>query len=132
MAALLPVLEVSGPNGERFRVELAKDRLTIGRFRAYNDVGLEPDPQQLVTRRAHCVIERDTDSWWIIDNGSVNRTFLWRDESMEVVNGRAALEDGDAVRILGMLTEDGAPIYWDLVFHDPLKTNPVSQDRSAV
>ncbi len=132
MAGLLPVLKVHGPCGERFTVELAKDRLTIGRFRELNDIGLEPDPQQLITRRAHCVIERDADTWWIIDNGSVNRTFVQREDRMEVVEGRKDIEDGDSIRILGMLTESGDPVYWDLVFHDPLRTHPVTQDLSTV
>ncbi len=123
LTGLLPVLEVHGPNHESFTVELVKDRITIGRFGQFNDVGLEPDPQQLITRKAHCVLERKADSWWIIDNGSVNRTFVVRDRGMEAVNGCATIQDGEAIRILGLLTENGEPIYWELCFHDPLKTN---------
>jgi hypothetical protein len=126
LKALLPTLEVQGPNGEKFTVELVRDRATIGRFREFNDVGLEPDPQQLVTRKAHCVIERETDTWWIIDNGSVNRTFVRREQNIEVVNGRLPIQDGDIIRILGLLTEDGEPIYWELTFRDPLRTQRVT------
>jgi len=130
--ALLPKLKISGPNGERYEIELAKDRVTIGRFGEFNDVGLEPDPQQLITRKAHCVIEREADTWWIIDNGSVNRTFLRRGQHVEVVQGRAPVQDGDAIRILGMLYENDEPAYWELIFHDPLRTNRViDEPRSA-
>lgn len=68
----LPVLEVTGPDGQQFQVELTKDRLTIGRFAQFNDVALEPDPQQRVTRKVHCAVERSIDGWWFLDNGSVN------------------------------------------------------------
>jgi hypothetical protein len=129
--ALSP-LEKSAVHREQFMIQLAKDRMTIGRFRALNDIGLEPDPQQLVTRRAHCIIEREIDTWWVIDNGSVNRIFVLRDNQMEVVNGRTAIEEGDTIRILGMITENGAPAYWNMVFHDPLKTNRFTQDSDAI
>jgi hypothetical protein len=123
--ARLPSLEVNGPDGQAFTVELLKDRMTIGRFREFNDVGLEPDPQQLVTRKAHCAVERDAEGWWVIDNGSVNRTLVQRGPSVEVLNGRVPITDGDCIRILGRLTEGGEPIYWELTFRDPLKTRRV-------
>lgn len=129
---LLPVLEVRGPAEQHFSVELSKDRLTIGRFRDLNDIGLEPDPQQLVTRRAHCVLERDADAWWVVDNGSVNRTFVMRGQRMDVVNGRTPLHDGDAIRVLGLLTEIGEPVYWEMVFRDPLRTNRVTNEAVRV
>jgi hypothetical protein len=119
------VLEVYDPEGKSFTVDLVKDRISIGRFRDFNDVSLEPDPQQLITRKTHCILERDADCWWVTDNGSVNRTFVRRERGIEVVNGRAPLQDGDAVRILGLLTEDGQPLYWELIFRDPMKTNRV-------
>ncbi len=127
LKGLLPVLEVHSPDGKSFVVELAKDRISIGRFQEFNDVSLEPDPQQLITRKTHCILERDADCWWVIDNGSVNRTFVRRAYGIEVVNGRALIQDEDAVRILGLLTEDGQPLYWELIFHDPLKTNRVME-----
>jgi hypothetical protein len=127
--ALLPKLKVYGPNGETFELELTKDHITIGRFVEFNDIGLEPDPQQLVTRKAHCVLEREADTWWVIDNGSVNRTFIRRDQQIDVVHGRAPIQDGDAIRILGMLFEDDEPAYWELVFHDPLRTNRVIDEQ---
>ena len=125
MNTQLPYLEVHGPDGEEFTVELTQDRVTIGRFPDFNDVGLEPDPQQLVTRKVHCAVERDAEGWWVVDNGSVNRTFLQRGQTVEVVSGRAPIADGDTIRILGRLAEEGGPVYWQLTFQDPLKTQRV-------
>ena len=127
MEKLLPFLDVSGPGGQQFRVELAKDRVTIGRFEQFNDVALEPDPQQLITRQVHCAVERDLRGWWVVDNGSVNRTFVRHGTTVEVVFGRALLTDGDSIRILGKLTETGKPLYWELTFGDPLGTRPAGQ-----
>jgi hypothetical protein len=130
--ALFPFLEVHGPENQEARVDLLKDRITIGRFREFNDVGLEPDPQHLVTRKAHCSVERDADGWWVVDNGSVNRTFLEREQSTGVVTGRTLLLDEDNIRILGRLTENGEAIYWTLTFRDPLKTQPANHDVAPI
>jgi hypothetical protein len=129
---LLPILEVQGPEGESFIFPLSKDRLTVGRFRELNEIGLEPDPQQLITRKAHCIIERDADKWWVVDNGSANKTYVRRAEEMEIVDGRAAIGDGDAVLILGRLTENNEPIYWELTFRDPLRTHRIIDSGSAI
>lgn len=100
MSVQLPFVEVRGPEDQKLTIELTSDRITIGRFREFNDVGLEPDPQQLITRRAHCAIERDAEGWWIVDRGSVNKTFVRHGQDMEIVKGRASLTDGDVIRIL--------------------------------
>ena len=120
-----PYFEVSGPDGASFCVEMKADRLTIGRYQQFNDIALEPDPQQLVTRKAHCTVERDSQGCWIIDNGSVNRTFVRRgaSEAMQIVHGRALLQEGDSVCILGRLL-DQTQVYWELAFHDPQRTSP--------
>jgi hypothetical protein len=120
-----PSLKIHGPNGECFTVVLEKDRVTIGRFSEHNDIGLEPDPQQLITRRAHCWIERERDAYWVIDNNSANRTFIRRGDHDEIVNGKAPIRDGDVLRILGLLVDEGDSLYWELVFHDPLGTQHV-------
>lgn len=122
--ALHPYLEVQGPEGERYAVELVRERLTVGRLPNLNDVALDPDPQQLVTRQVHCVVEREGADHWVVDNGSVNGTFVRRGETLERVQGRAPLADGDVVCVLGRLTEAGDPVYWQLTFRDPLKTRP--------
>lgn len=124
MEKLLPCLDVHGPDGQHFSVELEKDRVTIGRFDLYNDIALEPDPQQLVSRKVHCAIERGTDGWWIVDNGSVNRTFIRRDGEVDMVVGRALLKERDCILILGKLAESGEPSYWELAFSDPMGTQP--------
>src|SRR5437016_6167102 len=121
---LLPFLEVSGPDGQQFRVELAHDRVTIGRFEQFNDVALEPDPQQLITRKVHCAIERDADGWWVVDNASINRTFVRRGSVVEAVHGRASLTEGDSIRILGTLTETGDPCIWVLDLRDTCGHRP--------
>jgi DNA-binding winged helix-turn-helix (wHTH) protein len=128
MSGLLPFLQVHGPDGEEFTVELKKDHLAIGRFAAFNDIGLEPDPQQLITRKAHCSIEHQSDAWVIVDNGSVNRTFIERAGQVEIVTRRVPLQDGDTIKVLGLLTEEGDPLYWELIFRDPLRTNRVVND----
>lgn len=131
MSHLLPFLEISGPDGQRFSVELADERITIGRFAAFNDVALEPDPQQLITRKVHCAIERDAVGCWVVDNGSVNRTFLRRGNVMQAVQGRALLAEGDVILVLGKLTETGQPVYWELAFCDPMGTRPAGQAKQA-
>ncbi len=123
----LPFLDVSGPSGQHFRVDLTKDRITIGRLELFNDVALEPDPQHLITRKVHCSLERDASGWWVVDNGSLNRTFRRRESEIEVVQGRARLEDWNSVLILGKLTESGEPSYWELTFRDPMGTRPSMQ-----
>lgn len=128
MDALFPFLEIRGPESQESKVDLTKDRVTVGRFRDFNDVALEPDPQHLVTRKAHCALEHDAEGWWVVDNGSVNRTFVQRGQAVKVITGRAPITDGDIIRILGRLVEDAEPIYWELTFRDPLKTQPVAPE----
>jgi len=128
---LLPFLDVCGPDGQQFRVEMLKDYITIGRFEQFNDVALD-DPQRLITRKVHCAVERELSGWWVRDNGSVNRTFVRRKTTMQVVQGRALLTEGDSICILGKLTEGGEAIYWELTFHDPLITHPAEDASPAI
>lgn len=121
-APLLPFLEIRGPEGQDFTIQFTKDRVLIGRFREFNDVALEPDPQQLITRKGHCTVEWAADGWCIIDNGSVNKTFIKRQQALEIVIGRALIHDGDTICILGKLSIGEDPRYWELVFHDPQRT----------
>lgn len=122
MTNQLPYLEVTGPDGHRFEIDLTKERMTIGRLPQYNDISLEPDPQSLITRLAHCAIERAGGGWWVVDNGSVNRTFVEWGKTMKVIEGREPINDGAVICILGELPESGDPVYWRLAFHDPLQT----------
>jgi hypothetical protein len=128
---VFPRLEVRGPDGQQFQVVLTQDRVTIGRLREFNDVALDPDPQQLVTRKAHCSVERDGGLWWVLDNGSLNRTFLEKGGLVEVVHGRALLTGDAIIRVLGRITESGEPRYWQLTFCDPQGTRPATQPQRA-
>ena len=121
MSDQLPYLTVTAPDGESFDVIIDKERVTIGRLPQRNDIALQPDPQQLVTRVAHCVIEWDN-GWWVVDNNSVNKTFVQWDDTMKVVQGRASINDEDVIRILGRLSDTDEACYWELTFHDPAKT----------
>src|SRR5438128_1296856 len=122
-----PYLMITGPDSEETtRYEIQQERVTIGRLEAWNDVALFPDPQQLITRKAHCTIEYTEARWWLIDNASVNRTLLRHqpDQPPEVLQGRIPLNDGDVVCILGHFLEDGSQRYWQLKFYDPASTRP--------
>ncbi|HLG62023.1 MAG TPA: winged helix-turn-helix domain-containing protein [Ktedonosporobacter sp.] len=131
MDSLLPYLEISGPDGQQMHVELSEDYITIGRFEQFNSIALQPDPQQLITRKVHCVLERNLHGWWVVDNGSVNRTFVQSGGEMKVVDGRVLLAPGDSICILGKLTETSKPLYWKLTFHDPLGTRPSGRAPSV-
>jgi hypothetical protein len=114
-----PTLEVLDPEGQPYQtLELKEDRLTIGRLAAYNDLALEVDPQQLISRKGHCALERDAGCWWVVDNGSVNGTFLQHDGAMQMVLGRARLAHQDCILLLGLLSQTSAPCYWTLRFTD--------------
>ena len=115
-------LQVTDPDGRTRACTLLQDRTTIGRLGDFNDIALEPDPQQLVTRKVHCIVERSAGVWAILDNGSVNGTFLRRNGAVQMVQGRLVLEDGDVVRILGRLSEEGEAAYWEVRLVDPQKT----------
>jgi len=114
-----PTLEVTDPAGQPYQtLELKEDRLTIGRLAVYNDLALELDPQQLISRKGHCALERDALGWWVVDNGTVNGTFLQHDGTIQMVLGRARLTHQDRILLLGQLSESSAPRYWTLCFKD--------------
>jgi len=110
---------VTDPGGTAIgRVALSGRRVTVGRLRGVNDVALEPDPELLVTRAAHCSFEREGKGWAVVDGGSVNGTFVRRGTELEQVNGRARLRDGDVVCVLGSLSEQGDRRFFELAFHE--------------
>jgi Transcriptional regulatory protein, C terminal len=127
MDVLWPFLLITGPDEEQFRAELHTDRVTIGRSDLFNDIALEPDPQQLITHKVHCVLEREPDGWWVAHNGGVNPTYVRRGSGVEIVEGRARLHKGDSIRLLGKLTETEELRYWELTLHDPQGTQPARQ-----
>jgi hypothetical protein len=126
MGSESPFLDVRGPEGRAFSVEMTSDRMTIGRLGAFNDVALEPDPQQLVSRKTHCAIERKNGAWCVVDSGSVNRTYIRRGDALEPVNGSAPLHDDDAILILGRTAANETPQYWEIVLRDPFKTRRIA------
>jgi FHA domain len=120
---------VTGPGGVSMgTVPLAGRSVTIGRLADVNDVALEPDPELLVTRAGHCTLQREGNSWLVVDGGSVNGTFLRRGGELRQVSGREALQDGDVVCVLGSLSEQGERRFFELAFHDA----PDSQATRAV
>ncbi len=126
LARELPFLEVHGPDGCEFILELDRDQVTVGRLRALNDIALEDDPQKLVTRRAHCVIEKRSDGWWVVDH-SVNGVLLRRGEGLKRVEASEPLEVGDVLLILARVPAAGEPVYWEIALHDPMATNRVGE-----
>ena len=89
------------PDGARMGAfELSDRRVTVGRLEGANDIVLEPDPELLVTRAGHCAFEHDGTSWFVVDGGGVNGTYLRRAgdtvfrafkfDVLRVVGGRVA------------------------------------------
>src|SRR5207253_10808697 len=89
---------------------------TVGRLPESNDVALQPDPELLVTRVAHCTFEHDGKRWLIVDGGSVNGTFLRRRGALERVTGRTPLQDRDVVCVLASVTDSGERRFFELAF----------------
>ena len=108
---------VSAPDGARGRrLDLAGDRVTVGRLPALNDIALEPDPEHLVTRAEHCAFERSGSTWSVVDGGSVNGTYVRRAGELKRVEGRLPLRDGDIVCILGTLDHQDGAGYFELAY----------------
>src|SRR5215210_3655291 len=92
---------VVGPDGARLgTVMLSGRHVTVGRLPGANEIVLQPDPDRLVTRIAHCTLERDGARWFVVDGGSVNGTFLRRQGVLQRVTDRTALHDGDGICVL--------------------------------
>ena len=124
---------VRGPDGTALEtVWLSGERVTVGRLAEANDIALEPDPEQLVTRAAHCALEHHGSHWFVVDGGSVNGTYLRRGDDVGRVDGRTALQDGDVVCVLAASTEER---WFELAFEasaDSQATRPVRRpERSA-
>jgi hypothetical protein len=111
---------VCGPDGaELATVALSGRSVSIGRLPDVNDVALQPDPQLLVTRVAHCVLEQAGARWFVVDGGSVNGTFLRRSGVIRRVSERTALRDGDVVCVLASVSDGGERRFFELVVHVP-------------
>ncbi len=119
-----PMLLIRGPAGQKSRVALDKERVTVGRYKEWSDIGLEPDPEHFISR-VHCILERYQGKWRVIDQGSENKSLIRRGRSTQVVSESVPLADGDTILILGRLLEDGGAAYWELTFSDPAATQSV-------
>jgi Transcriptional regulatory protein, C terminal/FHA domain len=109
---------VLGPGGEQpVKLSLSGERLTVGRLPEVNDIALQPDPQLLITRAAHCTLERVGTRWFVVDGGSVNGTFLRRKSGLDRVSERTALHDGDVICVLALIAETGERSYFELAYH---------------
>jgi hypothetical protein len=123
MIERFPMLIVRSPEGHEFRVMLNKERMTIGRYHDYSDIGLEPDPDHFISRE-HCVLERYQGKWRVIDTSSENKPLIRRARQKQVIHGTIPLADGDTILIVGKLLDDGGAAYWELIFSDPAATQP--------
>jgi hypothetical protein len=123
------VLVLRSGGDEPVKLELAGDRVTVGRLPEVNDVALQPDPQFLVTRAAHCTLERAGARWFVVDGGGVNGTFIRRTSGLERVVERTALHDGDVICVLASIAETGERSYFELAFH---ATEDSQATRAAV
>ena len=97
-------------------VPLDGARVTVGRLEA-NDVVLQPDTQQLVSRFAHCTLEREGSRWLLVDGGSLNGTYLRRAGGLQRVHDRTPLHDGDVVCVLASVGTEGERRFFELAFH---------------
>ncbi|MCK2242975.1 MULTISPECIES: FHA domain-containing protein [unclassified Crossiella] len=80
-------------------------------------------PQRWVGR-LHCTLDLALGLWSVTDNDSVNGTLLRRDGGTRRLLGRRQLRHGDRLLILGEMTPEGEPSYWELTFIDPHVTGP--------
>jgi hypothetical protein len=111
-------LVVSRPGGDAtVSVALTGAQTTVGRLPELNDIGLQPDPQRIVSRAGHCTFERQGRMWFVADGGSVNGTFLRRGNELQRVAGRTVLRDGDVVCVLAAVDETGERRFFELAFH---------------
>jgi hypothetical protein len=108
---------VSGPGGGQLAtLELSGERVTVGRLPEVNDIALEPDPELLVTREAHCTLEREGAHWFVVDGGSVNGTFLRRGGELRRLTERSALHEGDVVCVLASVEAPEHRRFFELAF----------------
>lgn len=108
---------VWGPDGGQLAtLELSGERVTVGRLPEVNDIALEPDPELLVTREAHCTLEREGAHWFVVDGGSVNGTFLRRGGELRRLTERSALHDGDVVCVLASVEDPEHRRFFELAF----------------
>src|SRR5262245_10797404 len=125
---------VSGPDRGETTHDLSGQHFTVGRLPGMNDIALEPDPELLVTREAHCTFEHEGARWFVVDGGSVNGTFLRRGGELRQVTERTALHDGDVVCVLASTEDPAHKRFFELAFEavgDSQATRPALQTLGA-
>ena len=122
---------VLAPDGEQLaNVELTGAQVTVGRLPELNDIALQPDPERLVTRSAHCTFEREGSRWTVVDGGSVNGTFVRRGGELRRVFERTPLRDGDVVCVVATVGHPDERRFFELAFQtsgDSQATKPVPE-----
>lgn len=136
MTVEYPFLEVTKPNGNRYKIALDKiiaaqnpEEIHIAIGRQTNNHIVLSDPQKKISRH-HCCLQYKNNCWWLVDKGSANGTFLQREIDRPEMDVRSedaiALRSGDYILILGELTAQNQPKFWRLEFIDPGETSYVS------
>ncbi|RKN36529.1 FHA domain-containing protein [Micromonospora musae] len=119
-------LRVRSLEGRVTGLQLADGPITVGRTAPDHtpDVNLEPDPQRWVGR-LHCTLDVVDGGWSVTDNASVNGTLLRTlGGRTERLVGRRRLRHGDTLLVLGDMSPEGEPLYWELTLLDPHTTQP--------
>ena len=128
-------LLVLGPDGSLLGTSACPERASASAgFRRRTTSHSSPIPELLVTRSAHCTLERDGGRWVVVDGGSVNGTYVRRAGELERVAEPVVLRDGDVVCILGSLSKAGDRRFFELAFEetaDSQATRAVDLDRPA-
>jgi pSer/pThr/pTyr-binding forkhead associated (FHA) protein len=115
------VLDIHSPEGKLVTQQIESEYLTIGRS---DDNGLVLEDAEKNISRYHCVLEYQTNYWWVSDTKpSANGTFLQRYRNPAVrldvrQHEKLRLEDKDEILIPAKLLDKGSPIYWKLIFRD--------------
>lgn len=131
-SVLAPYLIFRSLNGDQTNFTITNERLLIGRLPDLNDIALQPDTQNLVTRHMHCFIEIRNSTGWLIDNASKNGTFLKRNSLLQKISGEIKLQDNDCIMILGEINENEDPKYWQLTYIDPLATKDIVNEQTTI
>jgi len=131
-SVLAPYLILKSLNGDQTNFTIKNERLLIGRLPDLNDIALQPDTQNLVTRHMHCFIEIRNSTGWLIDNASKNGTFLKRNSLLQKISGEIKLQDNDCIMILGEINENEDPKYWQLTYIDPLATKDIVNEQTTI
>jgi len=79
------VVVLAPDRSELARIGLSGSHVSVGRLPEANDIALQPDPELLVTRAAHCTLEREGSRWFVLDGGSVNGTLAESEGSQREV-----------------------------------------------